>query len=345
MQDAGLPLLHALHVHGSFIETAVALLPLFLPCEVCFPFFPFSLCFIFPYRGRFSLQFYLFYIMLTVRSCNDCGRRMRLSSSIQPPKCPACRLADLRPITDTRPYLRCQVPLPTGAPNPLCVNCQYAPISCLYCRSNLVHRRGVTYCSNCNIGRPTVVLPAVDFGPIYSTSFNPSVNSFQSASAPQRKQQRLNLPSIEPSLARVGSSRKESCLVKQALGFLCHEYDSRAHASLSFPDPVTDPQIRLSVARFETELAIAAMDTTCSSCGRLVYTTETRRVFAGDPLLLSLKDGLDSCGWSDGCWNICCSSPRIRSEVRHEEQNQCYSVSALSRRSQRSHAYRRIPYR
>jgi hypothetical protein len=255
--------------------------------------------------------------MLTVRSCNDCGRRVRLSSSIQPPKCPACRLPDLRPITDSRPCLRCQVPIPTGDPNPLCVNCQYAPTSCLYCQSDLVHRRGVTYCSICSSGRRTIVLPAVDFGPIYSTSFDPSVNSFQSPSAPQRKRQRLNLPSIEPSLVRVGSPPRESYLVNQALGFLGHEYDSRAHASLVFPAPVTDSQIRLSVARFETELAIAAMDTICSSCGRLVYTTETRRVFANDPLLLTLKDDLDSCGWSDGCWNICslCYAALLRGSV------------------------------
>ncbi|OQE09689.1 hypothetical protein PENFLA_c103G07811 [Penicillium flavigenum] len=122
---------------------------------------------------------------------------------------------------------------------------------------------------------------------------------------------------MEPSLARVGSSRKDSFLVKQALGFLCHEYNARARASLHFPTPVTDSQVRLSVARFETELAIAAMDTTCSSCGRFVYTTETRRVFANDPVLLSLKDGLDSCGWSDGCWNICslCYAALLRGSV------------------------------
>jgi hypothetical protein len=126
MQDTGLPLLHALHVHSYFIETAVALLPLFLPFGVYFLFFLSRCASYLHIVAVFPLRFYLFYIMLTVRSCNDCGRRVRLSSSIQPPKCPACRLPDLRPITDTRTCLRCQVLIPTEAPNPLCVNCQYA---------------------------------------------------------------------------------------------------------------------------------------------------------------------------------------------------------------------------
>lgn len=223
-----------------------------------------------------------------------------MSSSIQPSKCPACRLPALRPIIDTRPCLPCEVPISTGAPNPLCMNCQYAPTSCLYYQRNLVYRRGVTYCSSCSSGRLPVVLPAVDFGAVYSTSFNLSIISFESLSASQRKRQTHSLLSTEPSLARLGSFDKDCFLVKQALGFLCHGFNARAHASLHLPTPITDSQIRPSVARFKTELAIAAMDTTCSSCGRFVYTTKIRRVFANDPLLLSLKDGLDSCGWSDG---------------------------------------------
>ena len=47
----------------------------------------------------------IFYLMLAVRSCNDCGRRVRLSSSIQPPKCPAYRLPNLRVVLKRRGQL------------------------------------------------------------------------------------------------------------------------------------------------------------------------------------------------------------------------------------------------
>lgn len=104
---------------------------------------------------------------------------------------------------------------------------------------------------------------------------------------------------------------------RTGLGFLGQEYEARAQASHTFPLGVTDFQVRQSITRFEDNMAIAARDAVCSSCGRLVGSIDIRRLLANDPLLQQLEGGLDICGWCDGYWNLCsiCHAALLRESI------------------------------
>jgi hypothetical protein len=159
-------------------------------------------------RGVCRVLLFLF-IMLVSRSCNDCGRQVRLSSTIQPPRCPACRLSNSPPNVVTRPCFRCDVPIPAQDTTLLCANCQSTPIPyvpCFDCRQNFLARPGVTRCSHCRSRTSTVVLPPVDFTTVYSTSFNPSANSFRPLNNLRRKRRRLGSPSPRASSPHVEAS-------------------------------------------------------------------------------------------------------------------------------------------
>lgn len=77
------------------------------------------------------------------------------------------------------------------------------------------------------------------------------------------------------------------------------------HASRMFPPQISQPHIRLSVARFENDMALASRDNTCSSCGKLVPSTDIRRFLDEGFLLRPLEGFLDACGCNDGFWNLC----------------------------------------
>jgi hypothetical protein len=70
---------------------------------------------IFTYSRQDYLTFRVYYgfSMLELRSCHNCGRQVRLSLTIETPLCPACRLASLPPIIETRLCLGCRAPIPT----------------------------------------------------------------------------------------------------------------------------------------------------------------------------------------------------------------------------------------
>lgn len=245
--------------------------------------------------------------MLTLHSCVDCSRRVHLLSDIQPPKCPACRLSSSSTDTDARTCIHCQNLIPVHSTSSLCRSCQLYPtlyVPCVDCRNNFLARPRVTHCFNCRSRRSTVVLPPVDFGSVYSNSFNPSANSFQQSNTSQRKRQRLGSSSSRTTSARKEASSKDSCLIQHALELLTNEYDARAEASRVFPTPITDFQIRCAISRFESIFAVATLDKTYSLCGRFVCNNEIRQLLANNYLLRPLQGGLDLCGWSDGRWSI-----------------------------------------
>lgn len=126
--------------------------------------------------------------MLVHRSCHDCGRRVRLSTTIEPPRCPACRLASLPPLVETRTCLGCRVPIPALSYNLRCALCQTRPSSqpllldvrpCYDCGTPFHARTGVIRCFDCRSRRSTVVQAPVDYGHLRTTTFDPFVNSFQ----------------------------------------------------------------------------------------------------------------------------------------------------------------------
>ena len=103
--------------------------------------------------------------MLSNRACYDCGRQVRLSTTIHPPRCPACRLARLPPVVETRPCLRCYVPIPAHSSNIRCAGCEVAPpltpsySPCYDCRNPFPARAGVMRCLDCRSRRSTTVQP------------------------------------------------------------------------------------------------------------------------------------------------------------------------------------------
>jgi hypothetical protein len=108
-----------------------------------------------------------------------------------------------------------------------------------------------------------------------------------------------------------------SFIINQGVSFLRQEYESRVHASHVFPPQISPSHIRLSVARFEKDMAIASRDATCSSCGKLVPSHDIRQFLDRDPLLRPLEGFLDTCGRSNGFWNLCsmCHAALLRGSV------------------------------
>lgn len=86
-------------------------------------------------------------IMLTHRSCHDCGLPVRLSVTIYPPRCPAYRLAHLPALLGTRPCLACPTQLPTRSSTRLCKRCQLTHSSFLGCGNLFLACAGLSRCS------------------------------------------------------------------------------------------------------------------------------------------------------------------------------------------------------
>ncbi|KAJ5195493.1 uncharacterized protein N7498_008931 [Penicillium cinerascens] len=159
------------------------------------------------------------------------------------------------------------------------------------------------------------VSEATDFGDLFSTSFNPFVNSFQQSTPstrqgrhlrPQQTRQGRHLwPRQTRRTERPTQSHTSSFIINQGLDFLRQEHASRVYALSMFPPEISSPHIRQSVARFENNMALASRDTICCSCGMLVILAKTSRFLDGDSLLLPLEGFLDTCGYNEGFWNLC----------------------------------------
>lgn len=248
--------------------------------------------------------------MLTLRLCNGCGRRVRLSTTIQPPRCPVCRLSNLPSVLETRLCLGCQLPIPTHCPDPRCTNCRSAVASapnyspCFDCGNNFPARPGVVRCLTCR-SRRSAAPPPVDFGPIFSTSFNPAANSFQRLDLPQIKRRRPESQVPESSRLQITTTCNASFVIDRGVDFLRQEHKFRVNASEAFPSPISPSNIRLSVARFEKSLELASRDLICAACGKLVPSTNVRQILDNDPILYPLERLLDDCGWCEGYWNLC----------------------------------------
>lgn len=256
--------------------------------------------------------------MLTRRSCHDCGRYVRLSTTIQPPRCPDCRLSCLPAPFETRPCLRCRVQIPAAMSDPYCTGCQIARLSdvpCRDCGTLFPARYRLVRCPDCRSRRSNTVPTPVDFGRLYTTSFNPFVNSFL-APIPTRQTPRRPLPPPRPLPQSVGSGAA-SFAINQGVRFLRQEHESRVYASSIFPPEISPSHIRLSVRRFEKDMALASRDTVCGSCGKLVPLADIRRFLDGDPVLRPLEGFLDTCGHNEGLWCLCssCHSALLRGSV------------------------------
>lgn len=256
--------------------------------------------------------------MLTLRSCFDCGRQVRLSVTIQPPRCPACRLARLPAPLETRPCLRCRIQIPINSSDLHCRGCQArraSDVTCRDCGNPFPARPHIIRCPACRARRSTTIRAPIDFSRLHSTSFDPFVNSFQ-RSDPHQQICPRTLPSTSPPTQST-QSVSMSFVINQGISFLRREYESRVHASHVFPPQISPSHIRISIARFENDMAIASRDATCSSCGKLVPSHDIRQFLDRDPLLQPLEGFLDICGRSNGFWNLCsmCHAALLRGSV------------------------------
>lgn len=109
-----------------------------------------------------------------------------------------------------------------------------------------------------------------------------------------KKQRTLDLGTFQDSLNR-------------ALDFLRDELETRAVASDAFPPEISSSHVRASVARYEDIISEATKRCVCSSCGKLVPSSNVYRMDNEDPLLLPLKGALDTCGRHNNIWDLCSS--------------------------------------
>jgi hypothetical protein len=175
------------------------------------------------------------------------GRQVRLSTSIQPPRCPACRLSFLSPMLKTRSCLRCHVPVLASSSDVRCaryeavlsLNPSYSPF--YDCRIPFPARPSAMRCLDCRSRRTSVVQGPINFLHSHGTSFDPSVNSFEllntHSNHPQRKRRRtlpqtLLLPTPAPDTTE---SEDTSFVINRAVSFLLKEHDSRVFASSLIP--------------------------------------------------------------------------------------------------------------
>lgn len=205
--------------------------------------------------------------MLTHRSCVTCGRSVRLSTAIQPPRCPACRLAVVPSPPETRPCQRCHLPLPVTSPALCCAGCQVRQTydtSCLDCGKYFAGRRHIIRCPDCRSRRLTAPRTPVSSGR-FQASFDPFTNSFQQPNNHPRRRsrpsrQRISLISPSSSRSRIQPIDCDPSFlaVNEAIAFLRQEHESRVQASETFPSPICSSYIRSSFIRFDNEIEIAS---------------------------------------------------------------------------------------
>ncbi|KAJ5216643.1 uncharacterized protein N7498_003050 [Penicillium cinerascens] len=172
----------------------------------------------------------------------------------------------------------------------------------------------------------TIIQPPVDFRHLYASSFDLSINSFERPNPLQNPTRRKRRQSQPPPPPRP-TPHPTSFAINRGVNFLQKENKLRVLASNIFLSAVSPLDIRLSIARFENEMALASGDTICSSCGKLVPSTNIRRFLDSDPLLRPLEGLLDSCGCNDGFSSLCsiCYAALLRgSTPKFSAQNNHY---------------------
>ncbi|KAJ5198759.1 uncharacterized protein N7498_007876 [Penicillium cinerascens] len=168
-------------------------------------------------------------------------------------------------------------------------------------------------CRNCRLRRSNVVQRPSDFRQTIGIYFDPNLNSFPPLITPAHPPQPKRRRSIPPGLP----STSRSPIIDRAVEFLLQEHESRVRASGMFPQDISTPLVRQSIARFEKEMAVSSRDIACCTCGMLIPSNDTRRFLDGDPVLEPLAGFLDRCGYIDGFWNLCsgCHAPLLRGSV------------------------------
>jgi hypothetical protein len=170
--------------------------------------------------------------MLSNRTCYGCGRRVRLSTAIQPPICPACRLSSISSVPETRPCLRCFVLILASSPNSRCVRCEASLSSnqsyslCYDCQIPFPARPGVMRCLDCRLRRSNVVQRPMNYHHSHGVSFDPTLNSFSPPSTPtnpprlkRRRSIYLGLPRSTSALV-TAEYEKQSSVIDRVVGFL-----------------------------------------------------------------------------------------------------------------------------
>lgn len=141
--------------------------------------------------------------MLRPRSCPDCNRSTGVSNTRRPSRCSACRLARLPDPVDTRPCTQCSIPIRATSIYIRCEVCRQAtrlnaplngsrPLdlrSCWQCHNLFAPRTGVGRCFKCRSRMKNIVQPATDLSLLATSSFNPSLNSFQPPNTRKRQVQ------------------------------------------------------------------------------------------------------------------------------------------------------------
>lgn len=259
--------------------------------------------------------------MLSNRFCSGCGRQLRLSTTIQSPRCPACRFSLSPPVPETRPCLVCLLPIPAGSRSIRCRRCdavrhpepRYTP--CYDCRAPFIVRPGVMRCSSCRSRRSRVVQRPSDFCQTAGASFDPTLNALNLLP--------MTTPVLVPSSKRRRSSpaapvlERQPSVLDQAVAFILQEHESRVCASSLFPPDISVSLVRRSMARFEKEMEVASGDIACCSRGVLTLPTSARQISDEDPVIRPLEGFLDQCGYADGFWTLCsgCHAALLRGSV------------------------------
>jgi hypothetical protein len=171
-------------------------------------------------------------VMLSNRLCFGCGRQVCLATIIQSLRCPACRLARLPLVPETRPCLRCYVPIPADLPNVRCMRCEATRSSshlyslCYDCQALFPTQPSVMRCIDCRSRRSNVVQRPVEFSHTYGISFDPTINSFQplntpiSPYQPKRRRTKPLGPSRPISPLVTAESEKQTSVINRAVAFL-----------------------------------------------------------------------------------------------------------------------------
>jgi hypothetical protein len=118
----------------------------------------------------------------------------------------------------------------------------------------------------------------------------------------------------EPKRRRTDDIDQQGSALERALHFLQQEFQSRSVASNVFPPEISPKCIRTSIARYEKVISAAAQRGVCSSCGKLLPTTDICSIGDNDKILDRLKGHLDHCGRHGNTWDLCrsCLNALIR---------------------------------
>lgn len=244
--------------------------------------------------------------MLSNQICSGCSRQVRLTTAIQSPRCPAYRFSLLPPIPETRSCLHCHIPIPADSPTIRCVCCKatrypepcYTP--CYDYQVPFLVRLEVMQYPSCRLRRLNMVQHPSDFRQTTDVSFNPTLNSFQSISAPIQTPQ----PKRRKYLPPAPIIERQPSVLNRTVAFLFQKHESRMTASDLFPPDVSTSLVRRSIARFEKEIGIASRDIAYYSYSMLTSFANAHQILDKNPVLQLLEGFLDLCGYTNSFWNL-----------------------------------------